>query len=241
MICPHFTQQHVVVKIERPSSAQNLVEVIRGELRIGNELTRFQEILKEWFYTCFCIGTLLFASIYYVMGLLLAFAWKIYDARRRDALFEEEPYCELDLDDEDFQFEDSRQYDVDESGEEEVEEGVHEDMPSFDINRGAQRDSGREGEWEDLVPPAEQTSPDEEPATPRVTVIHDTPESHPEEGVRNAWGEPFQEPEGPLMDSVSTIGTRTATPAEEHKGLFSFVAEAAESGGAFVHGILHRR
>ena len=85
------------MELQRHSSQQKVVEVLRGELRIGEELNKFQELLKEWYYTAFFVGTLSFAVFY-------LFAWSIFlRLLQRIGFFRiwhglEEPECELDMD-----------------------------------------------------------------------------------------------------------------------------------------------
>jgi len=52
------------------------LEVTRGEIRIGKELTDFQFLLREYFLTCYMIGVI-FLSTMQVVGLLsLRSYWK---------------------------------------------------------------------------------------------------------------------------------------------------------------------
>ena len=90
-------QQFVVVKIiQREQDTR--VEAIGGKVRIGEEFSAGQEVLKDWFYTCAFFGTLLFATFYYSLGLLLGFAREaIKECQHRRAGLDE-PTCELELD-----------------------------------------------------------------------------------------------------------------------------------------------
>ena len=74
-----------------------MVEVLSGELRIGKELNMFQELLKEWYYTGFFVGTLSFACFYLMI-------WSfVMRTLERMGLFRfwyglEDPVCDLDMD-----------------------------------------------------------------------------------------------------------------------------------------------
>lgn len=35
------------------------LEVLKGDIRIGKELNEFQFLLREWFFTCYIVGTLI--------------------------------------------------------------------------------------------------------------------------------------------------------------------------------------
>ena len=85
----HWPLRHVTVQLHRPADAP-VVHVIRGEVRIGKELNALQELLREWYYTGCCVGTLLFACVYLLVGTVLM---------ERFGRLDEEPDCELDLDD----------------------------------------------------------------------------------------------------------------------------------------------
>ena len=59
-------QQHLVIRLLSQGSIWHThrpTEVISGEIRIGKELNRFQNTLKDWFWTCFIVGTLLIFTI----------------------------------------------------------------------------------------------------------------------------------------------------------------------------------
>jgi hypothetical protein len=88
-----------------------IVEAIGGEIRIGEELSQFQETIKTWFYTCFCLGTMAFAILYYLSFTLLQWifvTWKERQKRRRR--YDEEFDFDIDLDD---NFEDVGSFDND--------------------------------------------------------------------------------------------------------------------------------
>ena len=87
----------MTVELQRHFSRQPVVEVLSGELRIGKELNVFQELLKEWYYTGFFVGTLSFAMFYILL-------WSsLIQILERMGLFRfwyglEEPVCDLDMD-----------------------------------------------------------------------------------------------------------------------------------------------
>jgi len=91
--------QRIVVRLVSPSSSwQNdiPVEVITGQLRIGKELNIFQLILKEWFWTCYIVGSTI---IFFTLSLLVLVAKAMLDAsmkaarqRREEEDLAEQPY-----------------------------------------------------------------------------------------------------------------------------------------------------
>jgi hypothetical protein len=90
-------QQFVKVQILQHQDATP-VEAIGGVLRIGEEFSHFQELLRTWFFTCAYVGTCWFCVFYYILYHLLCQAW----ASRKDSSHKldlEEPTCDLDLDD----------------------------------------------------------------------------------------------------------------------------------------------
>jgi hypothetical protein len=92
-------KRFVLVKIVPTPFATSLVEVSNAVLRIGKELNVFQELLKQWYFTCYSIGTASFMTIYF---LLCSFLLKVFRQRREEV---EEPSCELEFSDSDFNFE----------------------------------------------------------------------------------------------------------------------------------------
>jgi hypothetical protein len=85
----------VVVKIEPWSTI--IPEIVGGNIRIGKELNAFQEIRKEWFYTCFFFGTLLFAGLYVLQWEIFILIWG-YVRRRYVAAELDDPSCDLYFD-----------------------------------------------------------------------------------------------------------------------------------------------
>ena len=76
-------------------SREHFVEVLRGVILIGEEMNMVQEVMKEYYYTCFLLGTVVFMGINYM-------AWKSSLALNEfviDRVFNmQEPPCDLDLD-----------------------------------------------------------------------------------------------------------------------------------------------
>ena len=60
---------------DRPRRDEPL-EVTRGEIRIGKELTDFQFLLREYFLTCYIIGVILLSTMQVVGLLSLRSYWK---------------------------------------------------------------------------------------------------------------------------------------------------------------------
>jgi hypothetical protein len=56
-------------------------EVLRGYLHVGKELTAFQELLKEWFFTCAAVGV----SFFFLIQFLLVFAVQTYWSSQTEA------------------------------------------------------------------------------------------------------------------------------------------------------------
>ena len=78
----------------REISEPEPIEVTRGEVRIGKELTKLQILLKEWFYTCLATGI----TVLFVCQLLLILAFKlILNARSHQTNEDESPSVALNL------------------------------------------------------------------------------------------------------------------------------------------------
>jgi hypothetical protein len=83
------------------------VEVIAGRVRIGEELGRFQELLREWFFSCLFVGTSAFAATYlawwHLLRALLRHLRQRYGPAETydDDGLDGDPPCELDLDEDD--------------------------------------------------------------------------------------------------------------------------------------------
>lgn len=100
---PTAPLQHVVVRV----LASSPVEIVAGEVRIGKELNAFQELLKRWFYTCFMVGTMVFAMLYMIEWILLQELLVVIRNR-----YDSDYPCELD---EDFDVADLPGFDLDDS------------------------------------------------------------------------------------------------------------------------------
>jgi len=86
-------------------------EVVAGHLLVGEELTAFQEVLREWYGTCLVVGVHLFAAFYLVLWQLvqvfICVCRNFFSSGTAGAVGEEEddpeenesdPPCDLDLD-----------------------------------------------------------------------------------------------------------------------------------------------
>jgi hypothetical protein len=169
-------QQHALVKIILPTTRQGthhqVVEVTGGDLLIGKELNNFQEMLKVWFYTCYLIGTFVFAGFYIVQWSLVRCIWQ--ELRRR-SFQEEEPTIHFDFDlndaDMDDMFEDIT---LDEPP-------PAQDADSSFRERAFQRESSdtEEEAWEDLFYPTSMDVADPQPDSPTSHPQPDIPTSQP--------------------------------------------------------------
>lgn len=79
------------------------LEVVRGEIRIGKELTDFQFLLREYFFTCYIIGVIIISTIQTINLVALRAMWKQRQHRRILRQMQEELEDDssdiLDLDD----------------------------------------------------------------------------------------------------------------------------------------------
>jgi Putative adipose-regulatory protein (Seipin) len=106
---------------------ENAPEVLRGHLHVGKELTAFQEILKEWFFTCMMAGFSFFFSIQ-VMAIL---AIRSYWEHRCEQKRRQQQQDGLDFD------------------------NASEAFSRHGFNDGRRHDhstAGDDGEWEDMHP-----------------------------------------------------------------------------------------
>lgn len=133
------------------------VEVVAAEVRVGEEFTSLQEIIRTWFWSCFLVGSMIFALLYFVAYhtiILLCLS-------NRD-----EPPCDLNV--EEFSTYNNSvgtQYDQ-ATASRQTEEQEQDTEPEFDsspeIRRATVRPpqhevdvpdefgDGSDGEWEDL-------------------------------------------------------------------------------------------
>jgi hypothetical protein len=143
------------------------VEVIGGRVRIGEELGRFQEMLREWFFSCLFVGTSAFAAAYLAWWHLLRALLR--HLRQRcgpaetydDDGLDGDPPCELDLDEDDgdgdFVSHGNRREDEDEAGATEGIDGGRRGPQSRrrgrrrSANAAVVEDDDEDGDnWEDL-------------------------------------------------------------------------------------------
>ena len=85
------------------------IEVTQAVIRIGEEMNEMQECLKEWYYTCFLAGTIIF-MVFFVFCWILACGLKEYFSQV--AFQMQEPPCDLDPADDDLHEADASQDDV---------------------------------------------------------------------------------------------------------------------------------
>lgn len=70
------------------------LEVTKAEVRIRKELSRFQFMLKEWFFTCYLVGTS-FVFVYQLAALLII---RLYWQYRTSQRIQDDPSLNLNLD-----------------------------------------------------------------------------------------------------------------------------------------------
>jgi hypothetical protein len=70
------------------------IEVTTGSVRIGRELSDIQLFLKEYFFTCYAIGTFIF----FISQLFVLAIGRLYLEKRRMRHMEEDPSLNLELD-----------------------------------------------------------------------------------------------------------------------------------------------
>lgn len=111
--------------ISNNDNPHNYPEIIHGEIIIGSEYTRVQEIMRRWYFTSFCVGTMLFAMIYFSVYHVLQKSFQTYyktcipqptdhypfdnknNSTTGSFLFDlDDPSCNLNLDENDLDFED---------------------------------------------------------------------------------------------------------------------------------------
>jgi hypothetical protein len=66
-------KRHIRVQIVPRLAASTLVEITKAEIRMGKEFNTLQNILRDWYFTCYTFGTLIFMIVY-------AFIWTVSDA-----------------------------------------------------------------------------------------------------------------------------------------------------------------
>ncbi|GAX25459.1 hypothetical protein FisN_1Hu415 [Fistulifera solaris] len=68
-----YPLRHIRVQIVPRLAASTLVEITKAEIRMGKEFNTLQNILRDWYFTCYTFGTLIFMIVY-------AFIWTVSDA-----------------------------------------------------------------------------------------------------------------------------------------------------------------
>ena len=140
-----------------------------GEVRIGKELNAFQTILKEWYYTCFTLGTMCFAALYLMLLEMVRVYWTHYC----------DPYERMDIN-----FDES----LSQGHDDDAKEDDHEDLsevhsePTFDaVDEGDQVSveyvaRAGSGEWEDLFYHAASDEAQMPPQTPQAAQYRQGPQ-----------------------------------------------------------------
>lgn len=152
-----FPLRYVTVRLlVSPEKAQrgDLVEVVQGMLRIGEELTGMQLVLKEWFFTCMTIGTLVFFSLQLVIVLAIQVCWNQRRKRQQERVILEDDVSEnLGLNGLDGGV-DSDVYGADDRNGDPTDDNNNSERRS---SQGQQQNNsndeyvdGEQGEWEDL-------------------------------------------------------------------------------------------
>lgn len=93
------------------------MEIIGGAIKIGKEHNVYQQVMKDWFFTCALIGTLSFAAWYVVFWHFLQLVLAVIrETKANNYAVDDEPPCDLDMDDDEFfrDFDDS--HEVQENG-----------------------------------------------------------------------------------------------------------------------------
>jgi hypothetical protein len=62
------------------------LEVVQGYIHVGKELTDFQRLLKDWFFTCIVLGTIFFYALQ--IGIILG--WQLYWEYQRGKILQQE-------------------------------------------------------------------------------------------------------------------------------------------------------
>jgi hypothetical protein len=121
--------------------------VIRGELRVGKELTLFQERLRHWFYSYLIVGTFCFAILYLTLWELCMIAWRSFRQKYlQDPYDLEDLPSDFDLQSHDFAY----YYPQPENGEPNTFDDFPDVMPSAQGNVETVRESLSGDEGEDI-------------------------------------------------------------------------------------------
>lgn len=116
-------------------SARALVEITKAEIRMGKEFSPLQNILRDWYFTCCTIGTLVFMMLY-------ASIWMITEALledRRQKLHNEST-SGLDVNNE-----------GDMASDDVSREAAHETSRRNDFSgTDYQHDQGHDNDWDDI-------------------------------------------------------------------------------------------
>ena len=119
-----------------------MVEVNKGFLRIGEEMDWSQEFLKEWFYTCFMFGTMVFMWVYFVLWNIVMF---LQEYLGNYFLKIQEPPCDLELDDDEDYSDDEFQDPATEGGRDDSPRNTFDDYTDYaNVGFGGNSGSGQQ-------------------------------------------------------------------------------------------------
>mmetsp|Transcript_8430 Transcript_8430/g.11082 ORF Transcript_8430/g.11082 Transcript_8430/m.11082 type:complete len:457 (-) Transcript_8430:391-1761(-) len=93
-----FPLQYVTILVVAKSD-DHVIEITKGFIRIGEEMDSLQELMKEWYYTCFFIGTMIFMGVNFGCWNVV---YSLYGFLGDRIFTNQEPPCDLNLDDDDF-------------------------------------------------------------------------------------------------------------------------------------------
>jgi hypothetical protein len=150
-------QRYVTVSlIMAPEKADRgeFLEVLQGYLHIGKELTEFQLLLKEWFFTCMAVGTMFFYGLQVMLLLGLQTYWEyLQEKRERERVdLEDDASDNLGLD----VTLNSQDIPLDSgNSRNDGEQSLDGNAVFFECD--GPFEEGQEGEWEDL--PTQTTTP----------------------------------------------------------------------------------
>jgi hypothetical protein len=138
------------------------LEVVRGEIRIGKELTDFQFLLREYFFTCYIIGVMIISTIQTINLVVLRAMWKQQQHRRILRQMQEELEDSshiLDLDDSELEPGASEEWDdLPQPNEASTDPaGAQESMPSATATATGMPSQG-------LAPPTPELNEENEPS-----------------------------------------------------------------------------
>jgi hypothetical protein len=135
------------------------LEVIKGVLHVGKELTAFQLLLKEWFYTCLTFGTIFFFGLQLSVLFCVQWCMECRRAQQERIILDDDASENLD-----FEGMTTGGDSGDRTDDQNRNNNIHEDVDGSQslnderrfsegvYNDNAEYDDGHDGEWEDLPP-----------------------------------------------------------------------------------------